>query len=109
MKIKRMEKYIPCKQQKRYHGYVNIKQKKLKDKSCYYKKRKIFYNKIVNILGRHIITNIYQTTETQNMLTKMYEFNKRTRLFDRNREFKTPFQVSLLLHDYIRRNKEYKT
>ena len=56
-----------------------------------------------------IITNIYQTTETQNMLTKMYEFNKRNRQFDRNREFKTPFQVSLLLHDYIRRNKEYKT
>ena len=39
----------------------------------------------------------------------MYEFNKRNRQFDRNREFKTPFQVSLLLHDYIRRNKEYKT
>ena len=56
-----------------------------------------------------IITNIYQTTETQNMLTKMYEFNKRNRQFDRNREFKTPLQVSLLLHDYIRRNKEYKT
>ena len=35
MKIKRTKKYIPGKQQKRYHGYVNIKQKKLKDKSCY--------------------------------------------------------------------------
>lgn len=43
------------------------------------------------------------------MLTKTYELNKRNRKFNRNREFKTPFQVSLLLHDYIRRNKGCKT
>ena len=66
MKIKRMEKYIPCKQQKRYHGYVNIKQKKLEksrntEKGGYFIIRWSIYQEGI------IITNIYQTTETQNI------------------------------------------
>ena len=64
----------------------------------------------VLLLGRHNYSQyISDNRNSKYMLTKMYEFNKRNRQFNRNREFKTPFQISLLLHDYIRRNKEYKT
>lgn len=46
------------------------------------------------------------TTEPQDICNKMFELNERNRQFNRNRDFKTPFSISLVLHDYNRKNKE---